>query len=294
MKFDPQCLPCLVNQVVRTAEMVGATDIQTLFQKTFALLSRADYQTLTMPELGGETFAELKQHIGNADPYLETRRYYNQLLYKRLPQFARHVNRAADPLELAIKYAIMGNVVDFSPLGGLSLDDVERYFDGIENRRLEIDDLQKMREDLQSARILLYLGDNCGELCMDKLLIQKLREAYPQLTVYFGVRGQPVLNDVTLLDASEVKMEDCATVVSNGDGSQGTALWRTSPEFQRIFQLADVVLAKGQGNYETLDQTDGKNRYFLLMAKCQVIARAIGVPRQSLVCMNMPAKCLKA
>lgn len=290
MKFDPHCLPCLVNQVVRTAEMVGAADAETLFQKTFALLSRMDYQALTMPELGGEAFALLKQHIGNEDPYLETRRYYNRLLSKRLPQFSDHVNRAADPMELAVKYAIMGNVVDFSPLSGLSLDDVERYFDGIENRSLEINDLQKMREDLQSARVLLYLGDNCGELCLDKLLIQKLRQAYPKLTVYFGVRGQPVLNDVITLDANEVGMEEYATVVSNGDGSQGTALWRTSPEFQQIYQLADVVLAKGQGNYETLDRITSKNRYFLLMAKCQVIARAIGVPQQSLICMNMPAK----
>ena len=149
-----------------------------------------------------------------------------------------------------------------------------------------IDHTKQLQTDLKKAKTLLYLGDNCGEICLDKLLIENIKHQNPDLSIYFGVRGAPVVNDSTEEDAYKVGMNELATIVSNGDISQGTVVEHTSPEFQEIYHKADLVIAKGQANYETLSDRFDQNIYFMLITKCKVIANDIGVPERSLVCLN--------
>jgi uncharacterized protein with ATP-grasp and redox domains len=146
-------------------------------------------------------------------------------------------------------------------------------------------DTDRLMADLAGAKTLLYLGDNCGEICFDKLLIRRVREVFPALKVYYGVRGEPVVNDATLEDARLVGMEEAAQVIDNGDGSLGTVLSRVSPAFRSVWDSADVVIAKGQGNYESLCE-ESKTMYFLMTVKCAVIARMTGLKQGSLVCMR--------
>lgn len=285
MKIRYQCLPCLVNQAVRVAEITGAQDREALFRQVFAAMSRMDFSR-TNPEVIGETFRLLKRHIGNEDPYRDTRKHYNRLFLAHSHRFSDAIDDAADPFNQAIKYAILGNIIDFNPVHGITIDEIMRYFNGAEQMHLIIDHTDALRHDIASAKTLLYLGDNCGEICLDKLLIHRIRALNPSLQVYFGVRGAPVVNDSIAEDAFDVGMDEVATIVSNGDDSLGTVPNRCSEEFREIYRQADVVVAKGQANYESLSEDPEKNIYFLLMTKCEVIAKDIGVPQKSLVCLK--------
>lgn len=140
-----------------------------------------------------------------------------------------------------------------------------------------------MNNDIKKAKTILYLGDNCGEICLDKLLLKRIKQLNPSLKIYFGVRGKPVVNDSIESDAYEVGIDEYASIISNGDNSLGTILSRTSAQFNQIYQNCDFVIAKGQANFESLSE-ENKKIYFLLMVKCDVIAKYINVPEKSLVC----------
>ena len=168
-------------------------------------------------------------------------------------------------------------------------EDIKKYFSMIDTLEFTINDTDRLLEDIRCAKSILYLGDNCGEICFDKLLIKKIRELNSKCRMYFGVRGEAVVNDNTEEDAYFVGIEEVATIISNGDYSLGTVLERTSAEFLKIYQEADVIIAKGQANYESLSE-EKKNIYFLLMTKCKVIAENMGVKEKSLVCMKNRVK----
>ena len=141
-------------------------------------------------------------------------------------------------------------------------------------------------KDIINADALLYLGDNCGEICLDKILLKKIKELNPNIKLLFGVRGKSVVNDSIAEDAYYVGIDKYAEVVDNGDGSLGTVLNRTSPSFNHVYKKANVVIAKGQANYECLSE-ENKNIYFLLMTKCDVIANDIGVEEKKIIYIGL-------
>lgn len=284
MKRNDQCLACLVNQVIKVAHMIDAKDKDGLYQKVFDYLSHVDLNK-TNPEMIGDTFDIIKDHTRCLDPYYDVRKYYNELFMKQSDQFYELINNSDDSFLEAIKYAIIGNIIDFNPMHNINSQDIMKVFDEVKNRELVIDDTNYLKKDIVKAQTLLYLGDNCGEICLDKLLIQEILKINPHLHIYFGVRGTPVINDSIEEDAYFVGMDDYATIISNGDQSLGTILSRVSEEFQNVYQKADIVIAKGQANYESLSD-ENKNIYFLLMSKCEVIAKDIGVSCQSLICLR--------
>lgn len=280
MKINEQCLPCLVNQAIKTANLTNAQNRGELYKKIFALLSHLDFSK-TNPEVVGESYRLIKQHIGCDDPYKETKTYYNQFFLANIDIY----NEKIHSIEDAVKYAIVANIIDFNPVHSNVNEDIRNFFSNIDNLEFAINDINLLLDDIQKAKSILYLGDNCGEICFDKLLINRMKNANPQCQIYFGVRGEAVVNDNTEEDAYSVGMDEYAAIVSNGDYSLGTIISRTSPEFKEIYRNADVVIAKGQANYESLSEED-KNIYFLLMAKCKVIAEYIGVEEKALVCMR--------
>lgn len=285
MRIQEKCLPCTVNQALKVADMVGLKEKDDLLRKVFSYLSQVDYKESTTPELIGEIFSILKQETGNEDPYRETRMKYNKMFHQRIQEFEQEVEKGEEPFLTAIKYAIIGNIIDFNPIHSLSLSDIENFFDKIKSEELEIDDSRKLYQEINNAKSILYLGDNCGEICLDRILLKKIKEINPSCEVYFGTRGTAVVNDSIEEDAYFVGIDQYATIISNGDGSLGTVLHRTSKEFQQIYGQTDIVIAKGQANYECLSN-EKKNVYFLLMTKCGVIASDIGVPEMKMICMK--------
>lgn len=285
MRIQEKCLPCTINQALKVADMVGLEEKDELLRKVFTYLSQVDYKASMTPELIGEIFALVKEETGCEDPYRETRMKYNKMFLERLEDIEEEINDSENPFLAAIKFAIIGNIIDFNPIHNLLLSDIEACFDKLKEDQLELDDSNKLMEEIKNAKSILYLGDNCGEICLDKLLVKKIKELNPNCELFFGTRGTNVVNDSIEEDAYFVGMDEYATVISNGDGSLGTVLHRTSKEFQKIYEKADIVIAKGQANYECLSE-EKKNIYFLLMTKCGVIASDIGVPEMKMICMK--------
>lgn len=284
MRIHDKCLPCVVNQVIKVANITCVDNKEVLLREVFNYLSKMDFE-VTTPEIIGEIFEMIKNYTNNQDPYKETRNYYNTLFLKYLPEFEGKIEQAENSFQLAMKYAIVGNIIDFNPIHNTLLEDILDCFEKMEEFELTIDDSNTLVEDILNAKTLLYLGDNCGEICMDKIFLKKIKELNPNVKLLFGVRGKSVVNDSIAEDAFAVGIDEYAEVIDNGDGSLGTVLNRTSPEFKEVYRKADVVIAKGQGNYECLSE-ENKNIYFLLMTKCDVIASDIGVEENKMICMK--------
>lgn len=283
MKIKEKCLPCMVNQAIKTANMVNAADRETLYKKIFAQMSEMDF-SMTTPEVVGDSNEIIKAHVGCDDPYREVKAHYNRLFYEKLGEYDAKIGTFSE----AVKYAIAANIIDFNPVHVNVAEEMERVFGSIDTLGLTVDDSDKLEADVRSATTLLYLGDNCGEICFDKLLIGHIKKVNPECKVYYGVRGAAVINDNTVEDALSVGMDEVATVISNGDHSPATVLSRVSEEFHAVFDSADVVISKGQGNFETLNDS-GREIYFMLMAKCEVVAEELGVPLKSLICKKSRA-----
>lgn len=284
MRIHDKCLPCVVSQVIKVANITGVDKKEELLREVFTYLSKMDFEATT-PEIIGEIFSMIKKNTNNPDPYKETRNYYNTLFLKLLPEFERKIKQAGNSFQLAVQYAIVGNIIDFNPIHNTLLEDIFNYFDKMQQLELAIDDSKALMEDILNAKTLLYLGDNCGEICLDKILLKKIKELNPNVKILFGVRGKPVVNDSIAIDACAVGIDEYAEVIDNGDGSLGTVLKRTSSEFKEVYKKADVVIAKGQANYECLSE-ENKNIYFLLMTKCDVIANDIDVEEKKMICMK--------
>jgi uncharacterized protein with ATP-grasp and redox domains len=279
-----KCLPCVVNQAIKVANITGINTKEELLREVFAYLCKASYDTST-PEFIGDIYDMIKKHTKDPDPYKKTRNYYNAMFLNMLPEFGKKIEQAENPFMLAIRYAIVGNIIDFNPIHNTLIEDIYDYFDKMEILELAIDDSLLLLKDIKNAKTLLYLGDNCGEICLDKLLLKNIKEQNSSINLLFGVRGKPVVNDSIAEDAYFVGIDEYAEVVDNGDSSLGTILNRTSPSFKDAYKRSDVVIAKGQANYECLSE-ENKNIYFLLMTKCDVIANDIGVKEKKMICMK--------
>jgi uncharacterized protein with ATP-grasp and redox domains len=174
-----------------------------------------------------------------------------------------------------LRLVIAGKVIDFGPNSPF---DFNATLDRALSIVLAVDESKSLEDSIPRAKTLLYLGDNAGEIVTDRILLETIRHP----NVYFAVRGAPIINDATIEDARSVGIDRIAHVISNGDDAPGTILEMTSPEFRDIFDQADLVISKGQGNYEGLSGID-KNIYFILMAKCDYVAAHLGVRKGDFV-----------
>ena len=286
--LDLECLHCALNQVIHTTEVARAPEPlrRELMQRALKLLAEGDVNRNNCIQIE-QVYRMVAEGLGDADPYRETRLFFDREMLRLLPQLRKHIAQSEDPLRAAVRAAIAGNLIDLSALGGeVTLERAMQKVEAVEREGLYFDDCDDLDAALKSARTLLVLGDNCGEIAMDRLLIETIRRLYPQIEVKYSVRGSAVVNDVTYEDAAAVGMDEVAEVIDNGDCLLTTLLCRASEDFKREFYAADVIIAKGMGNYEGLYNCDRGNIWFLMIAKCSVIARMSGAPKGSILCME--------
>ena len=226
--------------------------------------------------MGAELHRMIRKSLQNPDPYLEIKKEFNQMMLDLYPSFREMVEKSDTPFDTAMRLAIGGNVIDF---GAKYQFDVMETIHSAMKSNLAIDDSARLQQALGNAQSLLYIGDNCGEIVLDKIFLENLD--VPEKI--FVVRGAPIINDITLDDARMVGMEKVARVVSTGDDSPGAVWERSSEEFRRLFNEADVVISKGQGNLEGLIERKHKNLYYLLVTKCELIAERIGTRKGAFV-----------
>lgn len=285
--MNKACFECNRNQMLKISQFMGLDKDkeEALLQEAQAILDQCD-MTKTNPEIMADIWVMVTELLKNKDPYAKIKYDYNELLLSMSESIKQEINKAEDSFDLALKLAITGNLIDFAAKHTFDETMVKKLLKDAKTTTLAIDDSATLKAQLKKAKTLLYLGDNCGEIVLDKLFIEVLKKENPSLNVYYGVRGKPIVNDVTKRDALQVKMEQVATIISNGDGSLGTVLTRTSSQFQKIFHEADLIICKGQGNYEGLLGHPKENIFFMFMAKCELVAQPLGIECLKIVCLR--------
>lgn len=277
MKTSLMCMECNVKQIVKLAELLHANnDKQELaVKRIFKELSGVSFE-LSNPEIMGTiTWRIITEVFGNEDPYKETKIFYNQKLLDVYEDVQKVIDGSDNPLDTALKIAVIGNVIDFGARHKFDSNSVFEMIKKVDDIQFAIDSRKELLLQLEDCKQLLYIGDNCGEIVLDKLLIKTIKERYPNIKIYFGVRGAPIINDVTSADAKQVNMAEVAEVISSEAMFPGTILHKSSKEFQKVFRESDIVLAKGQGNFESLSDVKRKGLFLILLVKCSYIAKNI-------------------
>jgi len=275
MKLYPECYPCIVRQAVEAVQSTGVApskQFQALNQVLHTLAS-ADHQ-LSPSDIAGETNQVLREVTGVDDFYLEKKKSSHDLAWSYLDDLRRLANQGSDPLQEALKVGAAGNIIDVVHVGEYDLwDEVRSTVKG----NLLGDGLESFRNRLASSTFILYLADNVGETVFDRVLIENL-----PLPVIYAVKSGPILNDATREDAVAAGIDQVAEIIENGTRSPGTVLSQVSDEFRELFEKADLVVSKGQANYETLDE-QGEKVFFLMRVKCPLISREVDAPIGSLI-----------
>jgi damage-control phosphatase, subfamily I len=246
------------------------------FTHEFAALYARKGSNCSAPEFLREAHAILRKYNNDADPFVKEKKKSNDLVLKMYPELKSMILKSEDPFNTALRLAIAGNIIDF---GVSSTFDLKATIDKVLKTGFAIDHSAQLKEAISKAQTVLYLGDNAGEIVFDKLLIEHIM--HPNL--YYAVRGKAVINDATIEDAKYIGMDVVADVISNGDDAPSTILKYCSPEFNDLFERADLIISKGQGNMEGLMGKTKKTVYYLLMAKCDFIANALMVKKGDFV-----------
>ncbi|MEB3883062.1 ARMT1-like domain-containing protein [Lyngbya sp. CCY1209] len=269
MRTYIDCISCFLKQA-QSAVTIAVDDPSRREQVMGEVLedvSRMNFDRSTV-EIGAEIHRTLREASGNPDPYREIKDRSNRRMLALYPHFSQQIQSAEDPLEMAVRMAIAANIIDFGAIQNLDEETIDNVMSEASAIPLDRAAVEQLRREVERAETILYLGDNAGEIVCDRLLIEQL----PREKITFVVRGNPVLNDVTMVDAEAVGMTKIVPVIDNGFDAPGTVLEFCSPEFRDRFQAADLIIAKGQGNYESLSDNQ-QNIFFLLKAKCPVIAK---------------------
>ena len=278
--FD--CVQCFVRQALDAARLLtGDENIhERVLRGVLSQSSDIDFYK-SPPEKGQRIHRLIRDLLGDDDPYREIKHRSNQLAMDLYPELKKNIGRSSDPFETAVRYAIAGNIIDLGVNSDLDESKVYATLEDSIKHNLPPDAMDVFRNTIDRATDILYLGDNAGEIVFDRLLIEEL----PSDKITFAVRGRPVINDATLEDAQFVGLTDIVEVIDNGSDAPGTILDDCSPAFRDRFAKADFIIAKGQGNYESLSDIKA-DITFLLMAKCPVIARDIGCETGSFIIRN--------
>lgn len=278
MKLHLACVPCLIRQAQELMQLSGLSPDSRLglLAHVRHFLTQLDWNQ-SPPRLGQMLHCFLRHLLGDPDPYATVKHRLTRRAHKLYPAWHRQFHRAFPSLEAAVRLAIVGNLLDVGAKTQLDDRSVQAAFEDALAASLW-GSVEELAPAIQRARSILYLADNAGEIVFDRDRLAQL----PAGRFALVVRGGPVLNDATLADARQAGLNSGCEILSNGSDAPGTLLDDCSPAFRERFAAADLVLAKGQGNYESLAETD-KHVFFLLKVKCGVLAGALDCPVGSLV-----------
>jgi uncharacterized protein with ATP-grasp and redox domains len=279
VKAHIECIPCLLRQALEATKM--STTDETVREKSLrevTIYLSNEQWTKILPELGTNVHRIVKRVTGNADPYNHLKEKYNHMALELYPKLKTIVENSEDPLLAAAKIAITGNVIDFGPKVGINL---KKEIEDVLGNELAINDIDHLKESILESGKVLYLADNAGETIFDRILIQELLKQDVEVT--YAVKDAPILNDATFQDAETAGTTKIANVISIGTDCMGVLFRECSPKFLKEFENSNFVISKGQGNYESLNDIQHKEMFFLLKVKCPIIAEDIGVETGSAI-----------
>jgi len=286
MKASFDCIPCIVKQTI-DAVRIGVDDEKMqreAINNTLKYLQEANLE-LSPPELGKNIYRIIRETTGITDLYGEEKFRFNRFVLDNYNLLKKIVYLSDDPVYLAAKLSIAGNQFRFQK-GNADIQLRDMLAD-IHKISFAIDDYSQFLDDILKTKNILYLADNAGEIVFDKLFIEVLKKFYPERGHEFTVvvRGAPIINDATMKDAEMIDLDDVASVIDNGDNAPATLLHQVSDHMRAIYDSAELIISKGQGNFESLNEED-KKIYFLFSVKCPVISKELNAPEGGLILMH--------
>jgi uncharacterized protein with ATP-grasp and redox domains len=280
MNIKPDCLVCLFNQALKTTKLLDLDD-KTSAKILFEIAKILPNYSLefTPPQIAKDTYKLIEEITKNADPLLKAK----QKAIKEAKSFKtflyEEIKKSDDKLLTALKIAVAGNVIDF---GAKKQFNLKETLENIFNTPFKIDNYIELKETLKTAKKVVIIGDNCGENIFDVILADVLKSLY-DIEIFYFVRGKPIINDVTIKEANDSKMPKFATIIDTGVPTPGYDLKYANKESKKIFNSADVVIAKGMGNFESLYQITKREVFYLFIVKCNVVASAINAKEKDII-----------
>ena len=281
MKTYLECIPCFFKQALEAARLSGANNkTQKRILDAVALSMPKFPLSSSPPEMARVIHGIVKRIIAKDDPYAEIKEKSNKLALKVYPRLKEKITRSHDRLLTAIELAIAGNIIDYGVKSSLNvkkeLDKIlDKENEAIREEGKSIFNYKWFKGALKKARSILYLADNSGEVVFDRILIEEMKEKNRKVDIIYVVKEKQVINDALVEDARVAEIQKYAKIISSGIDAPGTVLSLCSKEFLKEYRYADMIISKGQGNFEAL--SDSKRPiFFLFMAKCQVIAKDVG------------------
>ena len=293
MKTYLDCIPCFFRQALEGARITQASPRQQKwiideFAKKIPKISLE----ASPPEIARFGYALLKRISPNGDPYKDIKQKSNRIALRLLGKLKNKVSHSQDRLLAALELAIAGNIIDFGVKNNLNVKaelkkilaqehssvhpalsdkNMKKKRKGGVHKR-SIFHYSEFRRALKRAKNILYLADNAGEVVFDRVLVEEIKKVYPDKNIYYAVKAKPIINDALFEDAKACGIDKTAWVISNGTDAPGTILTLCSKKFKRIYKSADLVISKGQGNFESLSN-EKRPIFFLFMVKCPVVAK---------------------
>jgi uncharacterized protein with ATP-grasp and redox domains len=284
-RLNSECVSCLVNKYLKKIpENTEESQKLKYMQRVLNIVAEAKVWQ-SAPEIVPKITAAQKEIFGFSEDFTEIKKYFNSLMLGLESQLENNILNSKEPLKLAFLYAMLGNYIDFGAMLSVDENKLRELLENAEELTVDDKEFRLLKEDLKKSKKLIYITDNCGEVVLDKLFIKAILKEYPNISVEAIVRGENVLNDATLTDAKQVFLDKLVTVTGNGTNIAGTCLSKLPEDIKTKIDNADIIISKGQANFETLRYC-GKNIYYIFMCKCQMFADRFGVPKLSGMLLN--------
>ncbi len=284
----PQCIVCAFNKYInKYPEDVSQDKKVEYMQRVMSMMAEAGMST-SIPVIVRDIDELRIEMFGSTDDYTEIKKHFNQILIDEMDLFRERIASAKDPMKLAMQLALVGNYIDFGVVDHVDEDFLRELLQEAEKKDFDDDSYESLKKDLEKGGKLVYFTDNCGEIVMDRLLMELIKKLYPGISISVVVRGMDTMNDATMDDAKQVgltHMNQIDQVVGNGNNIMGTWFPEISDEAATLIKEADVMIAKGQANFETMRQC-GLNIYYLFLCKCDLYADMFHVPKLSGMLIN--------
>ena len=285
MKANSMCVACMLNRQEKSIRTFTDEEKKSEYIHQVLKLLYDHAESESTPWLSEQLDTLYQRFWGKGIDYVPIKQKYNQLLLNKEAEVEQRIAEAADPVKECIKYVCAGNYIDFGAVNNVNEDTFEALWEKASKEQVSEVEYAYFQKDLAQANKLVYLTDNCGEIVLDKVFIRHIKAAYPKLQVTVVVRGKNVINDATMKDAKEVGLTDIVLCIGNGNGAPGTVMKSLSEEARQAVLEADVVISKGQGNFESLCGED-INPYYFFLCKCELFVRRFGLKQYESVFMR--------
>ena len=286
MRIEYHCLRCILNkayEIYSEYEKKEEKRVQ-LIQEVMADLAK-EPATSSSTVFYAHMMRIVLKKLGIEDLYAEQKKHDNAMMLEMEEEIAERIAGNADPLLTALKYSFTGNSLDYGAMKTVSKETLFALLEEAEQRQVDEKVYRAWKEDMARANNMVFLTDNCGEVVLDKLLLKQIVKYFPELQVKIIVRGKPTVNDVTEKEAKEVGLDKVAPIYTSGTDVPGMDLVEASSEAVALLRSADIIMAKGMGNFEALSGS-GLNIYYLFLCKCDGIAGQFGLPKLKEVFIN--------